>query len=147
MSGCVQVAGQRRVLLMSPEHAHKGMYPFPLHHPYDGYAMPDLDRPDAEAWPLLWQVRGQATILQPGEALFVPSYWCVPSAAPCPPPHPNLCMPPHQARATQDSGSGFCALHRKVLLSSGVRLCRDMTCFLSTQNCILLLQVLHRQSS
>lgn len=78
---CGQVAGRRRVLLVSPEYAHRGMYTFPLHHPYDGYAMPDLDRPGTAAWPLLKRIQGQNTILQPGDALFVPAYWHVSSAA------------------------------------------------------------------
>lgn len=43
--------------------------------------MPDLDRPDTAAWPLLKRVQGQNTILQPGDALFVPAYWHVSSAA------------------------------------------------------------------
>ncbi len=68
------------MLLISPAYAHTGMYAFPLHHPYDGYAMPDLDRPDTEAWPLLRRVRGRAAVLQPGDALFVPAYWRVPSS-------------------------------------------------------------------
>lgn len=79
MAGNAQVAGRRRVLLISPAYAHAGMYAFPLHHPYDGYAMPDLDRPDTAAWPLLRRARGHAAVLQPGDALFVPAYWRVPS--------------------------------------------------------------------
>ncbi|BDA49058.1 probable hypoxia-inducible factor 1-alpha inhibitor [Coccomyxa sp. Obi] len=77
-----QVAGRRRVLLISPAYAHAGMYAFPLHHPYDGYAMPDLDRPDTAAWPLLRRVRGHAAVLQPGDGIFVPAYWRVPSSLP-----------------------------------------------------------------
>jgi hypothetical protein len=52
------------------------MYTFPMHHTYDRYAMPDLDSPDLEAWPLLKEVHGQVTILQPGDVLFIPAYWC-----------------------------------------------------------------------
>lgn len=70
-----QVTGRRRVLLVSPSHAFAGMYPFPMHHPYDGYAMPDLDTPDLDAWPLLQNVRGQVTILRPGDLLFIPAFW------------------------------------------------------------------------
>ena len=81
MAECAQVAGRRRVLLISPAYAHTGMYAFPVHHPYDRYAMPDLDRPDTAAWPLLRRARGRAAVLQPGDALFVPAYWRVPS--PC----------------------------------------------------------------
>lgn len=51
------------------------MYPFPVHHTYDGYAMPDLDSPDTTAWPKLANVRGLSVVLQPGQLLFIPAYW------------------------------------------------------------------------
>ena len=71
----VQVSGRRRILLIAPDHAHHGMYPFAWHHTYDGYAMPDLDSPDREAWPKLGTVRGLSLVLQPGQLLFIPAYW------------------------------------------------------------------------
>ena len=39
----LQVRGRRRVLLISPEHSFRGMYPYPVAHPYDGYSMVDFD--------------------------------------------------------------------------------------------------------
>ena len=70
-----QVRGRRRVLLIGPEHAFRGLYPFPLHHPYDRYAMVDFEADDTEQWPLFAGVRGRVAILQPGDVLFVPAYW------------------------------------------------------------------------
>ena len=69
------MSGRRRILLIAPDHAHHGMYPFAWHHTYDGYAMPDLDSPDQEAWPELGRVRGLSIVLQPGQLLFIPAYW------------------------------------------------------------------------
>ncbi|KAK9832042.1 hypothetical protein WJX81_001230 [Elliptochloris bilobata] len=71
----VQIAGRRRVLLLAPAHVFAGLYPFPVAHPYDGYAMPDLERPDAVAWPALTGVRGCVALLRPGDVLFVPAFW------------------------------------------------------------------------
>lgn len=59
------------------------MYAFPIHHPYDGYAMPDLDHPDTGAWPLLRRVQGLTAVLHPGDAIFVPAYWRVSSPSTC----------------------------------------------------------------
>ena len=70
-----QVVGRRRVLLVAPTHAFAGMYPFPVAHPYDRYAMPDLERPDTTAWPALEGVRGRVALLRPGDVLFVPAFW------------------------------------------------------------------------
>ena len=41
-----QVRGRRRVLLMPPAHAHKGLYAFPVHHPYDATPCLIWDTPD-----------------------------------------------------------------------------------------------------
>ena len=74
----LQVRGTRRLLVIGPEHSFKGLYPFPVHHPYDGHSMVDWERPDMAAWPLCRGVRGRACLLKPGDLLFVPSCWCVP---------------------------------------------------------------------
>lgn len=56
--------------------AFRGLYPYPVHHPYDQYSMVDFDRPDTAAWPkFLSGVRGRCCILEPGDLLFVPQYW------------------------------------------------------------------------
>lgn len=72
-----QVAGRRRVLLLSPEQAFSGLYPYATHHPYDRHSMVDLEAPDAGLWPKASGLRGVAAILQPGDVLHVPAYWSV----------------------------------------------------------------------
>ena len=52
------------------------MYPYPVHHPYDQYSMVDLDAVDAEEWPEFGGVRGSVCIMEPGDLLFVPQFWC-----------------------------------------------------------------------
>jgi hypothetical protein len=56
ISSSAQVQGRQRVLLVSPAQALHGLYPFPVHHTYDTYAMIDLERPDADLWPSSVQV-------------------------------------------------------------------------------------------
>jgi hypothetical protein len=71
-----QVTGRRRVLLISPSQAFRGGYPFPVHHPYDTYCMPDLEAPNPGMWPEVAGLHGRVAILQPGEVLYIPAYWC-----------------------------------------------------------------------
>lgn len=71
----MQVTGRTRVLLLSPQHAFGGLYPYPVHHCYDGYSMVDLEAADLGMWPKFPCVRGLAVILQPGDVLYVPQYW------------------------------------------------------------------------
>ena len=70
-----QVIGRRRVLLISPDLSYKGLYPYPIAHPYDGYAMANLDDADYSRHPRLAEVRGAAAICEPGDVLFVPDSW------------------------------------------------------------------------
>ncbi|KAI7844155.1 hypothetical protein COHA_002290 [Chlorella ohadii] len=71
-----QVAGSRRVLLLPPGQAFEGLYPYPVHHPYDRYSMVDFEAPDAGLWPKFGGgVRGVAAVLHPGDVLYVPAYW------------------------------------------------------------------------
>lgn len=72
---CWQLVGRRRVLLLDPSQSFQGIYPYPLHHPYDTYAMPDFEAPDTAMWPAFPDVRGTVAILEPGDLLFVPQYW------------------------------------------------------------------------
>ena len=44
------------MLLFSPDQAMHGLYPFPVHHMYDTYAMIDIERPDDDLWPKCRQV-------------------------------------------------------------------------------------------
>ncbi|GMH34419.1 hypothetical protein BSKO_02253 [Bryopsis sp. KO-2023] len=70
-----QVSGRRRILLFNPRDAFEGIYPFPLHHPYDRYSMVDFEQIDEQMWPNFHKVKGAQCILQPGEVLFVPQFW------------------------------------------------------------------------
>lgn len=63
------------MLLISPEYAFKGMYPFPVHHPYDGYSMVSLEEPDERLWPGIENAKGLCGIVQPADVVFVPAYW------------------------------------------------------------------------
>lgn len=60
---------------MDPSHTYAGMYPYPVAHPYDGSSMVDLDAPDLGQWPKFLGVRGQVTIMRPGDVLFIPRAW------------------------------------------------------------------------
>lgn len=71
----LQVHGAQRMLLISPEYAFKGMYPYPMHHPNDAYSMANLEEPDVQQWPGITDVKGQCCILQPQDVVFVPAYW------------------------------------------------------------------------
>jgi hypothetical protein len=64
------------MLIWTVEQAFRGIYPYPVHHPYDRYSMVDLDAVNAEEWPEFGGVRGCVCILEPGDLLFVPQCWC-----------------------------------------------------------------------
>ena len=71
----LQVRGRRRVLLISPEHSFRGMYPYPVAHPYDGYSMVDFDDVNYGQTPAFSSVRGMCFVLEPGDVLYVPRGW------------------------------------------------------------------------
>lgn len=69
--------GEKHFLLFDPR-AAEGLYPFPVSHPYDEYAMVDLEHVDTKAFPRARQVlegRGASVTLKPGEFLFIPTHW------------------------------------------------------------------------
>ena len=82
-----QVAGRRRVLLVAPAATFAGLYPYPVHHPYDGFSMVDFDAVEPDRWPKfagcaagaggLEERGGRAAVavLEPGDLLFVPAFW------------------------------------------------------------------------
>jgi hypothetical protein len=102
------------------------MYPYPVHHPYDQYSMVDLDAVDAEEWPGFGGVRGSVCIMEPGDLLFVPQFWCAAAQ------HPqrlvlafDACAPLSEALQTQLMDVQVCACavpgsgqHRPHLLSA-----------------------------
>lgn len=63
------------MLVIDPEHSFSGMYPYPMHHPYDGHSMVDWEQPDLHAWPKSSLVKGSVCMLKPGDVLYVPSCW------------------------------------------------------------------------
>ena len=75
----VQVKGRTRLLLLPPNLAFKGLYPYPVHHPYDKHSMVDFEASDEEndaLWPMFREhVRGLECILEPGQVLYVPQYF------------------------------------------------------------------------
>lgn len=52
-----QVSGRQRLLLLPPDQAFKGLYPYPVHHPYDHYSAVDLEEPELEHFPEAAKVR------------------------------------------------------------------------------------------
>ncbi|DBA69067.1 TPA: hypothetical protein ACH3X2_013228 [Trebouxia sp. C0005] len=72
-----QVTGSQRLLLIPADCAFNGMYPYPVHHPYDGYTMVDLEHPDLAQWPKNADVKGLCCILKPGDVVYLPAYWFV----------------------------------------------------------------------
>ena len=70
-----QVRGRSRVLLVSPAYTYDGLYPYPVAHPYDGYAMVDVGAPNLGEWPAFAKVKGSVAMLAPGDLLLVPRGW------------------------------------------------------------------------
>lgn len=71
----VQIHGRRRILLINPDQTYKGMYPYPIAHPYDKFSMVDLDDVNDGQFPNFSGVRGMTCILEPGDILYIPSGW------------------------------------------------------------------------
>lgn len=66
-----QFHGRKRVVLVSPEYSDL-LYRLP----YNTYSLVDLDKPDYDKYPGLAYVEANEYILEPGDALFMPSgYW------------------------------------------------------------------------
>lgn len=45
------------MLLLPPELAFRGCYPYPVAHPYDTYSCVDWEEPELQHWPAAAQVR------------------------------------------------------------------------------------------
>ena len=66
-----QLIGKKRVILIPPAYEHL-IYKVP----FTSFSLIDPDKPDYEKFPALRYVKGYNFILQPGDALFMPSrYW------------------------------------------------------------------------
>ena len=70
-----QLRGRSRVLLVPPEESFPGLYPYSVAHPYDGMSCVDWAAPDAGEWPAFAAVRGQVTVVGPGDVLLIPRFW------------------------------------------------------------------------
>ncbi len=73
----VQLAGRTRCFVVTPDHAFAGLYPFPVHHAYDGYSMVNYDDGECGSqtqWPRALDIRGYTATLCPGHALYIPAY-------------------------------------------------------------------------
>mmetsp|Transcript_44385 Transcript_44385/g.132491 ORF Transcript_44385/g.132491 Transcript_44385/m.132491 type:complete len:456 (+) Transcript_44385:484-1851(+) len=73
----IQVEGEKHFLIFDPR-AAEGLYPFPASHPYDEYAMVDLERVDVKTFPRAKEAlegRGAVVTLRPGESLYIPTHW------------------------------------------------------------------------
>lgn len=64
-----------RVSVFPPTACFDCLYPFPVHHPYDGYAMPDVRHLDRKAWPSRSgaPLACHQALLTNGRVLFVPA--------------------------------------------------------------------------
>ena len=70
-----QVAGRKQVLLFPPSQTWQ-LYPYPVKHPMDNFAMVDVENPDVGRFPALVRAKALEAILEPGDVLWLPRfYW------------------------------------------------------------------------
>lgn len=69
-----QVSGRKQVLLFSPAQTWR-VYPYPVGHPMDNFAMVNVEMPDLSRFPALRRARALEAILEPGDVLWLPRYW------------------------------------------------------------------------
>ncbi|BES91723.1 tRNA-yW synthesizing protein 5 [Nesidiocoris tenuis] len=65
----IQVSGEKRVVLFSPEDTHY------LYLSGDKSRIPDIDNPDPSDFPDFAKARRLETVLRPGDVLFIPALW------------------------------------------------------------------------
>lgn len=70
----MQVLGTKRVLLFPPDESFR-LYPYPVGHPLDTFAMVDVEHPNMERFPLCTGLRGREVLLRPGDILHIPRFW------------------------------------------------------------------------
>lgn len=70
----VEIGGLRRWILTHPDQC-KNMHMLPPSHPSGRHSEVDWSSPDLERFPNFAKVMGNEVILQPGDFLFVPTYW------------------------------------------------------------------------
>ena len=69
-----QVAGRKRAVVFPTSHSLE-LYPYPLGHVLDNFAMADVLCPDLERFPAMARARGAVADLGPGDVLWLPRYW------------------------------------------------------------------------
>ena len=70
-----QLKGRKRFLLFSPSQSFN-LYAYPVGHPMDNFALPDVAQPDeVHRFPALASLRGLVTELAEGEVLWLPRFW------------------------------------------------------------------------
>ena len=70
-----QLSGRKHVLLFPPSQSFR-LYPYPVGHAMDNFALFDPEEPDAARFPAALDARGLATTLLPGDVLWLPRfYW------------------------------------------------------------------------
>ena len=70
-----QLHGRKRVVLFAPSD-FRCLYPFPVPHPNDRQSQVDLHAPDLGRFPRFAEAAPLEALLEPGELLFLPQYWC-----------------------------------------------------------------------
>ncbi|XP_074647580.1 hypoxia-inducible factor 1-alpha inhibitor-like [Tubulanus polymorphus] len=69
-----QIHGRKRCILFAPNQ-FDSLYPYPVFHPHDRQSQVDFDNVDLKSFPKFNQLKGEETILEPGEVLYIPMYW------------------------------------------------------------------------
>ena len=69
-----QIKGRKRFLLFGPDN-FKNLYPYPVHHPYDGQSQVDFRQPNHSKFPLFKEARANEAVIGPGDILYIPMYW------------------------------------------------------------------------
>jgi len=70
----VQISGRKRFTLLAPDQG-RYLYPWPLLSKLPTICKASLEEPDFEKYPRLREASAFTGVLEPGDALFVPSFW------------------------------------------------------------------------
>ena len=70
----VEIGGMRRWILAHPKEC-PNMHMLPRGHPSGRHSEIDWSKPDNEKFPNFKKIQGNEVILQPGDFLYVPTYW------------------------------------------------------------------------
>jgi hypothetical protein len=70
----VQLRGLRRWVLVSPDQCNN-MYLYPQGHPSARHSSVDWSNPDYEKFPKFKEMKANEVILQPGDVVYLPTYW------------------------------------------------------------------------